>query len=73
MREFLQSYSKFAPLILDFIQEFRLFLTPIEGNRRIWQRMEAAIAHNLNNQNVVVSIFKTTVFDMRQDAPKKNQ
>jgi hypothetical protein len=70
MYEFLQSYSKFAPLILDFIQGFRLFLAPIEGNRRIRQRIEAAIAGSLNSQSGVVRTFQDK--DIRY-APRRSK
>jgi hypothetical protein len=58
MNEFLQGYSKFAPMILDFIQGFRLFLAPFEGERRIRLRIEAAITASLNKQPGIAGEFQ---------------
>ena len=58
MNEFLQGYHKFAPRILDFVQGFRLFLAPFEGDKRIRLRIEAAIAASLNKQPGIAGAFQ---------------
>jgi hypothetical protein len=65
MNEFLQGYSKFAPLISELIREFRLFLGPVVGDRRIRQRIEAAVAASLNKQSGLL-LVKTYFFSRKQ-------
>ena len=56
--EFLKRHSELAPKILRFIEQFRVFLAPIEADRRIRERIESEIAGSLNEPNGVVRSFQ---------------
>ncbi len=56
--EFLINYPQFAPKILNYIGLFRLFIAPIDGDERVRERIEAAIAGSLNQQSGIVGSFQ---------------
>ena len=58
MTEFLINYPQFAPKILSFVGIFRLFIAPIDGNERVRERIEAAVAESLNQQSGIVGSFQ---------------
>ena len=58
MSEFLLNYTQLAPKILDFINLFRLFVAPIEGDERVREIIEYAIARSLNQQPGIIGSFQ---------------
>jgi hypothetical protein len=56
--EFLLNYRHLAPQIFDFIGLFRLFVAPVEGDERIRERIEYAIARSLNQQPGIIGSFQ---------------
>jgi len=58
MCEFLERHSELAPKILRFIEQFRVFLAPVEADKRIRERLEAEIARSLNVQEGIISSFQ---------------
>ena len=57
-KEFVDRKEELAPKISELISQFRLFLAPIDGDRRIRQRVEAAIASKLLEQSGVIGEFQ---------------
>jgi hypothetical protein len=61
MYEYLTQYQRLFPLSYEFLNQFRIFLAPIdEDNQRIRQRVEAAIAFTLREHDGVVGSFQDT-------------
>jgi hypothetical protein len=58
MSEFLINYSLIAPKILVFIKLFRVFLAPVDGDYRVRERIESAIARCLYQQPGVIGSFQ---------------
>jgi hypothetical protein len=71
MSEFLERHSELAPKILKFIEQFRVFLAPIEADKRIRERLESEIARSLNVQEGIVSSFQDK--DVRYDARRAKE
>ena len=69
--EFLKRYSELAPKILRFIEQFRVFLAPIDVDRRIRERIESEIAGSLNEANGVVRSFQDA--DIRYKPRRLNE
>lgn len=57
MLEFLNRYPELSQLIYRYLGEFRIFLAPIDAQRRVRQRIEAAIAKRLLEQQGLTSEF----------------
>ena len=55
---FLENYPTLSPKILEFLDQLKLFLAPIDSDRRIRERIEAAISRKLNTQYGVVGNFQ---------------
>ena len=69
--EFLNKHSELAPKILRFIEQFRVFLAPIEVDRRIRERIESGISESLNEANGVVRSFQDA--DVRYRPRRQNE
>jgi len=58
MGEFLKRYLELSPIIYDFMGLFRIFLGPLDIEKRFRQRVEAAIAENLYRQLGLIGEFQ---------------
>ena len=58
MSEFLINYPQLAPKILIFIRLFRIFVAPVDGNDRVRERIESAVARSLNQQPGLIGSFQ---------------
>ena len=58
MADFLKDYPTFSLQILEFLKQFRIFLIPIQGDRRIREHIEAGIAAHFYEQSGVVGSFQ---------------
>ena len=58
MGEFLKDYQTFSLQILEFLKQIRLFLIPIQGDRRIREHIEAGIASHFYEHPGVVGSFQ---------------
>lgn len=56
--DFLKDYPTFSQQILEFLHQFRIFLIPIQGDRRRRERIEAGIASNLYEKSGIVGRFQ---------------
>ena len=50
--------SELAPKIVRFIEQFKIFLAPIDEDKRVRERIESEIAKSLNVQDGFVSGFQ---------------
>ena len=55
---FLDKYPELAPQIQKFVRLFEIFLIPMDEKTRIMERVEAAIAKHLNEQEGVIGSFQ---------------
>ena len=55
---FLHKYPELAPQIQKFVSLFEIFLIPMKEEKRIVQRVEAAIANHLYKQEGVIGFFQ---------------
>jgi hypothetical protein len=55
MPEFAERHLSLAPVIQEYLEAIELFLAPIEGNRRLRERIEGAIAHQIREQSAPAS------------------
>ena len=51
MPDFAQRYLELAPVIQRYLEAVELFLAPITGDRRLRERIEGAIAHQIREQS----------------------
>jgi hypothetical protein len=59
MVEFLQRNLELAPIILRFIEQFKIFFVPIDDyDDRLRERVESAISSTLNHQEGVAGKFQ---------------
>lgn len=58
MLEFLNRYSKFSSVIYEFLGKLRIFLAPLDADRRVRKRIEAAIATPLREQPGLIGEFQ---------------
>jgi hypothetical protein len=58
MLEFLNQYTELSTEIDKFLKAFRIFLAPLDSERRIRQRIEAAINSRLCEQPGIVGSFQ---------------
>jgi len=58
LNEFLKNYLTLSPKILEFLGQLNLFLAPVDTDRRIRERIEAAISKKLIKQSGVVGKFQ---------------
>jgi len=58
MLEFLNRYSELSPLIYEFLGMLKIFVAPLDVEKRIRERIEAAIANRLYQQPGVVGKFQ---------------
>jgi hypothetical protein len=63
MGQFLDLLPELAPVISAFLRLFQMFLIPFSGEQRVRQRLEAAIADQLNQQPGIVGTFQN--YDIR--------
>ena len=63
--DFLERYVELALTIYRFLSCFRLFLAPIKADRRVRERVEAAVAEALRNQNERTRAFFDDVVKYR--------
>lgn len=57
MVEFLNRYFELSPIIYEFLCVFRLFIAPLDLEKRILERIESAIFDNLNNKQGIIGTF----------------
>ena len=69
--EFLQRYSELVPKAIKFIEQFRVFLAPIDADKRIIERIESEIARSINEQNGIAGSFQDK--DIRYRPRKLNE
>lgn len=58
MGAFLHRQPELAPHIHAFLGALKIFLAPMEGDKRVRQRLEAALAHHLYKQPEIVGTFQ---------------
>lgn len=58
MIEYLQQYHKLSSLSYTFLNLFRFFLAPFDSDDRLRQRLEAAIASKLLEQDGIIGSFQ---------------
>jgi len=56
--EFLKQQPTLSPKIVQFVEQFRIFLAPIDCDKRLRERIESAIAEKLSVKEGVVSDFQ---------------
>jgi len=56
--EFLNRYLELSPIIYEYLGLFRIFLAPLDVEKRIRQRIENAIASQLLKQKGLISEFQ---------------
>lgn len=71
--EFIDRHEEFAPKILVFLKSFRIFLAPIDGDKRIIERIEAEIARSLNQQEGLIGAFQDKDVRYRPTKPNEQQ
>jgi hypothetical protein len=71
--DFINGHVELAPKILKFIEQFRIFLAPIEGDKRVRERLEAEIAKSLNQQGHLISSFQDKDVRYRPTRPTEQQ
>jgi hypothetical protein len=71
--EFLQKNSELAPKIIRFIQQFRIFLAPIDEDKQIMERIESGIAKSLNRQSGFIADFQDKDVRYRPTRPDEQQ
>jgi len=69
MLEFLNRYSELSSAIYEFLGQLKIFLAPIEVEKRIRERIEAAIADRLFTQPRLIGKFQDN--DIRY-LPRRN-
>ena len=58
MLEFLNRYSELSSIIYKFLKHIRFFLAPIDSEKRVRQRIEAAISERLSKQLGLIGEFQ---------------
>ena len=71
MLEFLNRYLELSPLIYQFLGQLRFFLAPIDAEKRMRQRIEAAIAKKLLEQPEIIGEFQDN--DIRYQPRRTNE
>jgi hypothetical protein len=56
--DFIDRQAELAPKIIMFLKQFRIFLAPIDEDKRIIERVEAEIARSLNQHEGLVGAFQ---------------
>ncbi len=69
--DFLKRQSELNPKIIHFIEQFRVFLAPIECDKRTRERIESKIAITLNEQEGIASSFQDQ--DIRYRPSRKDE
>ena len=69
--DFLKRHSELAPKILRFVEQFRVFLAPIDADKRILERIESEIARSINEQNGIAGRFQDS--DIRYKPRRLNE
>ncbi len=71
--DFIKMNAELAPKILKFIEQFRIFLAPINEEKRIIERVEAEIARSMNQQEGIVGCFQDKDIRYRPTRPDEQQ
>lgn len=58
MLEFLNRYLELAPIINEYLKQFRIFVAPLDAEERIRQRIEGAVADRLREQPGLIGEFR---------------
>jgi hypothetical protein len=69
--DFINEQAELAPKIIKFIGQFRIFLAPIDENKRIIERIESEIARSLIQQSGFIGDFQDN--DIRYRPTKPNE
>ena len=69
--EFLDKQEALSPKIVQFVKQFRIFLAPIDSDKRFRERIEAAIAKSLSVQSGLVGEFQDK--DIRYRPTRQNE
>lgn len=69
--DFLQNHLELGPEIIRFVEQFRVFLAPLDGDRRLRERIESEIARSLNVQDGFVGSFQDK--DVRYQLRRANE
>ena len=69
--DFLKRQSELNPKIIRFIEQFRVFLAPIECDKRTRERIGSKIAITLNEQEGIASSFQDQ--DIRYRPSRKDE
>jgi hypothetical protein len=56
--DFIKEQAELSSKILQFIEQFKIFLAPIEEDNRVIERIEAEIAKSLNQQDGLIGDFQ---------------
>ena len=73
MRISTNRHAELAPKIVKFIQQFRIFLAPIDEDKRIIERIESEIAKSLNQQDGFIGDFQDKDIRYRPTRPDEQQ
>ena len=71
--DFVDRQAELAPKILLFLKQFRIFLAPIDENKRIIERIEAEIARSINQQEGLIGTFQDQDIRYRPTRPNEQQ
>lgn len=69
--DFIDRQPELNPKILLFLKQFRIFLAPIDEEKRIIERLEAEIARSINQQEGIVGRFQDN--DIRYRPTRTNE
>lgn len=69
--DFLERQSELNPKIIRFIEQFKVFLAPIECDKRTRERIESKIALTLKEQEGIISSFQDQ--DIRYRPSRKDE
>ena len=69
--EFLKLQSELSPKIVKFIEQFRIFLAPINEEKRTIERIESEIARSLSVQSGLIGDFQDK--DVRYKPTRPNE
>lgn len=71
--DFIDRQPELAPKILLLLKQFRIFLAPVNEEKRIIERLEAEIARSINQQEGIVGRFQDNDIRYRPTKPNEQQ
>ena len=71
--DFIDRQPELVPKILLLLKQFRIFLAPVNEEKRIIERLEAEIARSINQQEGIVGRFQDSDIRYRPTRPTEQQ